>query len=381
MQKQHTMLILGSGKMAKAIAYDFVKQKNISKVVIASHHKKSAQELCRWLKSRKAEAVELDMTSTKQVIALMKRTDCAVSAVPYIYNFELAKAAVSAGCHFIDLGGNNDIVKQEFSLSKAAKKKGIAIIPDTGLAPGLVSNLTAHGMLDLPNPLSVQLRVGGLPQNPKPPLDYMIVFSVTGLINEYIEPAVIIKDYKIKAVPGMSDVEYLKFPGIGEFEAFYTSGGTSTLPQTFKGRIKNLDYKTIRYKGHAAQIKLLMDLGLTSSREIELKGRKIAPRDVLEKLFEENLSFKDKDMIVLKAVLEDNSKRIEYTLVDYETPELTAMMRCTGFPAAVIAEMLVNGDIKKRGTLKQELDINPVKLVQELRKRGLRIVKKVYKKN
>ena len=371
------MLVLGSGKMAKAIAYDFVKQKDIEKVVIASRTLKGAKKIVKFLNNKKAHAAQVYVQDYKDVVKLMKGFDCAVSAVPYNFNYNLARAAIEAGCNFLDLGGNNDVVKQEFSLSKKAKKRKIAIVPDCGLAPGLVSNLTALGLKEFKKVETIKLRVGGLPQHPEPPLNYMIVFSTHGLINEYIESAKLIKNFKIITRPGMEDLEKIYFPGYGNLEAFNTSGGTSTLPQSFKGKIKNLNYKTIRYPGHAEKIKTLMQLGLTSSKKINAEGIDVAPRTVLEALLNKNLKAKDKDLILLKVSLEDKKKIVTYELIDKEKQGLTAMMRCTGFPVAVIAEMIARKQIEKKGTLKHEFDIPPEILIAELRKRGLNIKRKV----
>jgi lysine 6-dehydrogenase len=360
---KYKALVLGAGKMAKPIAYDLVKQKFISQVTIASRSLRDAKHLKSMLKNEKIKATTLDLKDDKNVLKLMKDHDCAISAVPYNFNYMLAKLAVQGGCHFVDLGGNNDIVKKEFSLSSEAKKSGVAIVPDSGLAPGLVSNLTALGMQELKNVQSVKLRVGGLPQHPKPPLNYMIVFSVNGLINEYIEPALVIENGKIKKIKSMGNLEQISFPKYGKLEAFTTSGGTSTLPQSFKGKIKELNYKTIRYSGHAEKMKVLLGLA----------------RPKLHKLLLNKLSIKDKDLVLLKVILENKKQRLTYTLIDKEKRGLSAMMRCTGFPAAVIAEMILLGEITKKGTLKHEFDIPSEILIRKLRKRGLDIKRRLTK--
>lgn len=377
----YKMLVIGAGKQAKAIAYEFVGQKDIDEVCVASRHLDKPKKIKRFLKSDKICPVRLNVKNFDNTVKLMKKFDCAVSAVPYQFNYDLARAAVKAGCNFIDLGGNVDIVKKEFGLSRQAKKSGIAIIPDCGLAPGLVSNLTALAVqkdFKGKKVKSVKLRVGGLPQHPKGPLKYMIVFSVHGLINEYIEPVLVIDNYKLKTVEPMQDVEELNFPGFGRMEAFNTSGGTSTMPQSYKGKIKELNYKTIRYPGHAEQIRCMMYLGLTSSKPRKVDGCKLPPRELLEDLFKEKLSYDDRDVVLLKVIVEGAKKKVVYTLVDKEKGGLTAMTRCTGFPAGVIAEMIVRDDIKKKGTLKHEFDVPPQVLYKALKKRGLNIKKKVY---
>jgi lysine 6-dehydrogenase len=372
----YRMLVIGAGLMAKSIAYDFARQEDVDRVVIASLYLRDAKKLASFLKNRKANAVRLDAADADAASKLMKDADCAVSAVPYYYNYALAEAAVRAGCNFVDLGGNNDVVGKEFSLSAQAKKKNIAIVPDCGLAPGMASNIVALGLRDFKKVESVSIRVGGLPQNPRGPLNYMMLFAPQGLINEYVEPSVILRDYRIKEVESMTGIEKLRFKGLGQLEAFYTSGGTSTMPATFKGKIKFLDYKTIRYPGHAEKMKAIIDLGLCSSEPVEVGGVKVPPREVLEKLLVKNLTFRDRDIALVRVTCEDRKKKVVFELIDYETGPLTAMMRTTGFHAAVIAEMLVRGQVKKKGTLRHELDIPPDIVVKELRVRGLNIVKK-----
>jgi lysine 6-dehydrogenase len=373
------LLVLGGGKMAKAIAYDLSRQTDVKVVVVASRSISGPKQIAKELKSKKITPIAINVSNQKEVVTLMKKFECCVSAVPYIFNYNLAKAAVKAKCHFVDLGGNNSVVEQEFSLSKAAKQADIAIVPDSGLAPGLVSNLTALGLLEFKDKVqSVKLRVGGLPQRPKGDLQYMIVFSVKGLVNEYIEPVKVIENFKIKTIPPMHPPEKIYFKGYGFLEAFPTSGGTSTLPKSFKGKIKNLNYKTIRYPGHAEKINTLIELGLSSSEKIEKLG--ISPRQVLEHQLIQKYSMQGKDLVLLKVILESKKKRVSYTLIDKEKGKLTAMMRCTGFPAAAIALMLARGQIIKRGTLKHEYDIPPIQLFNSLIEKGLNIKRTVKQK-
>src|SRR5207245_2122224 len=208
-----------------------------------------------------------------------------------------ARAAVEARTNFCDLGGNNDVVAAELALHGEAEKQGLNIIPDCGLAPGMVAVLVAHGAARFEKLEKIQLRVGGLPQNPKPPLDYQLVFSVEGLINEYVERARVIRNGAITFVDSMTEIEQLEFaPPFGRMEAFQTSGGTSTLPETFLGRVRELDYKTIRYPGHCAKFKTMIDLGLCSSEPLPLNGMRVAPRRLLADLLVRNLPADEADV-------------------------------------------------------------------------------------
>ena len=195
------------------------------------------------------------------MVALFRGHDSVISCVNYWYNVELSKAAIETGANFCDLGGNNYVVDDQLALDEQARAAGINIIPDCGLAPGMVSVLAMHGASRFDEVDEIHIRVGGLPQDPRPPLDYQLVFSVEGLINEYIEVARVIRDGEIKTVDSMTELESLSFDGFPPLEAFQTSGGTSTLPDTFLGRIRELDYKTIRYAGHCDKFKAMIDLG------------------------------------------------------------------------------------------------------------------------
>ena len=291
---------------------------------------------------------------------------------------------VDGGCvnpqHFCDLGGNNEIVQRELGLHEQAKRQGVTLVPDCGLAPGLVSVLAAHGIARLTEVDRVRIRVGGLPVKPQPPLNYQLVFSVHGLINEYVEPCTKLRDGRIIEEEPLTDVEQLEFPSpFGKLEAFNTSGGTSTLPQTFRGQVPQLDYKTIRYPGHCAQFKLLLDLGLMDRQPQKLGAAKVVPRDLLASLLTAKLPQDGKDCVLVRVVVEGRrngiAHRVQYQIIDYGEAALaiTAMMRMTAYPISVIAQMLSAGEIPVKGAIPQELGVPAEKFIAELKKRGIGI--------
>jgi len=146
------MLVLGSGRMAKAVTLDFLKQK--FDVTVASRNVKSI--------AKGVKAASLNVNNPNSLVKLMKEHDCTVSALPYMLNYKVASAAVNSRCHYVDLGGSVDFVKKEFTLNSKAKKNKVSIFPDCGLAPGLVSDLATLGMKDFKKVDSVEMRVGGL---------------------------------------------------------------------------------------------------------------------------------------------------------------------------------------------------------------------------
>ncbi|HEY0157763.1 MAG TPA: saccharopine dehydrogenase C-terminal domain-containing protein [Thermoanaerobaculia bacterium] len=367
------MLVLGAGRMGLGAVHDLVSQSDVSGVTVADYDLSKAEAIASRYGGRVA-AAQIDCNDHAAVVSLMSGHASAISCVNYWLNERLARAAIEAGTHFCDLGGNNDVVDAELALDADARAKGLNIIPDCGLAPGMVAVLAAHGALQFETLDSLHIRVGGLPQTPKPPLDYQMVFSVEGLINEYVEPARVIRDGKVTIVDSMTELETLHFPEpFGAMEAFQTSGGTSTLVETFLGKVRDLDYKTIRYPGHCAKFKTMMDLGLCSSTPIEVDGVSVKPRRVLGDLLVANLPHDEPDVVLVRVEFAGGGRRLRYDIIDRFDPEtgLSAMMRTTAFPASIVALMMARNQTTSKGALPQERCIPPQLFMDELAKRKI----------
>jgi lysine 6-dehydrogenase len=377
------ILVLGAGRMGFGAAYDLVHNSEVEAVTIADVNFNAAKTAAEQIDSGKITPQQIDVNDYKATVNLMTGHNAAISCVTYFYNEQLAKAAIEAKVNFCDLGGNNDVVAAELALDEQAKAAGINIIPDCGLAPGMVSVLAAHGAARFESLDSLRIRVGGLPQHPKPPLNYQMVFSVEGLINEYIERARLLRGGKIVEVESMTEIETLDFPPFGELEAFQTSGGTSTLPDTFLGRVKDLDYKTIRYPGHCEKFKLLLDLGLASSEAIDVDGVMVKPRRVLGEALLKHLPSGEPDLVLIRVEFCGKNDLMQQTLcydiIDKydEKTGLSAMMRTTAFPASIIAQMMANDETKRKGAVPQELCIPPEKFVKELAARNINIIESI----
>ncbi|HEX8844944.1 MAG TPA: saccharopine dehydrogenase C-terminal domain-containing protein [Pyrinomonadaceae bacterium] len=376
------ILILGAGRMGLGAAFDLARSADVEAVTVADLEMERARAVAETIKSDKLKPVQVDVIDNGQVIELMRGHDAAISCVVYHHNLRLARAAVEARVNFCDLGGNNRVVAEELALDEEARRAGINIIPDCGLAPGMVSILVAHGAERFEELQTVRIRVGGLPQNPRPPLNYQIVFSVEGLINEYVERARVVREGRIVEVDSLTEIERLEFPQpFGEMEAFQTSGGISTLPESFLGRVRELDYKTIRYPGHCEKFRLLMDLGLTSSEEIEVKGARVSPRHVLAEILVRHLSSDEPDVVLVRVEFQGLAggvvKTLRYDIIDRfdEATGLSAMMRTTAFPASIIAQMMARGLIREKGAVPQERSVPPDAFVSELATRNI-IVRK-----
>jgi lysine 6-dehydrogenase len=367
------ILVLGAGRMGLGAVHDLAKQPDVDEVTVADVVADRAGYIASLVDGNVTPRA-IDVSNHANVVALMRGHDSAISCVNYWLNERLARAALEAGTNFCDLGGNNDVVDAELALDAEAHSRGINIVPDCGLAPGMVAVLVAHGAAQFQKLDEIHIRVGGLPQNPKPPLDYQLVFSVEGLINEYIERARVIRDGRITMVDSMTEVEEIEFPApFGKMEAFQTSGGTSTLPETFLGKVRELDYKTIRYPGHCAKFKTMIDLGLCSSEKITVDGVSVAPRRVLGDLLVRNLPADEPDVVLVRVEFVGDGRRLRYDIIDHydETTGLSAMMRTTAFPASIVALMMARGQTTQKGALPQERCIPPELFMQELAKRNI----------
>ncbi len=376
------VLVMGSGRMGKAAAYDLVKQDSVEQIILADIDLKAAETLAKEV-GPKAVAEKVDAKKRVDLVKAFSKVDSVISAVSYTVNVLHTEVAIETGTHMCDLGGGWTVVEKQLEMNDQAKDAGITVVPDCGLAPGMVSVLARHGIELLDRIESVKIRVGGLQQEPRPPLNYSLIFSVEGLINEYVEPCIAIRDGKIVEEAPLVGFEELTFPApFGKLEAFNTSGGTSTLPHTYLGKVNELDYKTIRYPGHGHKVWCLLKLGFMNSELVDIDGTKVAPRRVLEKMLEQNLPPAGKDATLIRVMVEGwkgtESRKIEYEVVDLydDATGLTSMMRTTSFPAAVTAMMMADGRITDRGVLTPERCIPPELFIEELRSRGIDIKQK-----
>lgn len=380
-------LVLGAGIQGTAVAFDLARATtNIDQcaITLADMDLQAAQQAVARIKAYCSEseitAVETDVSDASAAEKLMLHHDAVISAVPYRFNADLAAAAVNAKAHFFDLGGNNDIVDREFELDALARKNDVLVIPDCGLAPGVVSVIAALASEQLAETHSIQIRVGGIPVKPKPPLNYQISFSVSGLINEYIEPARVLRDGRELMVSSLTELEEIEFPEpFGDMEAFQTSGGCSTLTRTMARKVKNLDYKTIRWPGHCEQIRLLHELGFFSDKAVNIQGKTVCPRDLSEHILQSRLFFDEEDVILLRVsargIRDGRTCTISYQAIEYADKEhrFSAMARMTAYPASIIALMAVNNDIAARGAIPQELCVPGELMLKELEKRNIHI--------
>jgi lysine 6-dehydrogenase len=390
------LLVIGAGMMGSAAACDMARAGQVESVTLADSDKKRARDAAARLNklngSRKVRAAELDAGNEKAAAKLMRSHQAALSAVPYFCNLGLARAAVEARCHFSDLGGNHTVVRQEYALARKAERRGVALAPDCGLSPGMASILAGELMRRLgKNAAALKIYVGGLPARPRPPFNYQLAFSVEGLINEYAEAACVLRRGKITTVEPLTEIETFRLRGFPPLEAFHTSGGTSTLPETFQGRVDECFEKTLRYPGHAAALRALYDLGLFRTEKMRFGKAEISPRELTARLMCEAFAGQEPDVTILvveahekpaggwRALLGPRNvpspRVLSFTMVDRSDSAtgMTSMMRTTAWPASIVVQMLASGQIGKRGGIRQEVDIPAADFLDAMAARGINI--------
>lgn len=373
--------VLGAGLMGKEVARDLAQSDGVRTIGIADIDMNKADTAARAIPSEKVIPYQVDASNETELVNFMQKHDVIINALFYAFNERVARTAIKTGVHSLDLGGHIDhITDRILELKEEARKAQVTLIPDLGVAPGMINILTGYGVSKLTKAEAVKLYVGGIPLVPKPPLGYNHVFSLEGLLDHYTDPALIIRNGKAVEVPALSEVETIYFERFGPLEAFHTSGGTSTLPRSFPD-LHTLEYKTVRYPGHAEKFKLLVDLNLTrKDYEVVINGKKIKPRDVLLEVLKPVLHLGDKDdAVVLKVIVsglkDETQQTYQYEMITVKDriQNVTAMARATAFTISTVAQMIGRGDIMRRGVYPPEQIVPGDLYIEEMAKRGVHI--------
>ena len=372
------MLVLGAGLQGSACAYDLLQQSEVERVTLADLGPKRLPAFLKKKVGKRLALARLDVKHTARLRALMRGHDAVMNASPYHFNYAVAKAAVAAGLHCADLGGNTEIVQRQKTLHGAARKKGVSIIPDCGLAPGMVNILAVEGIRRVGDADTVKIFVGGLPRHPEPPLNYQIVYSLEGALDYYTTPSWVLRDGQPARVDALSELESVEFPApVGTLEAFHTGGGISTMPWAYAGRVRSMEYKTLRYPGHVAIMRPIRELGLLDLKPVTVKGTKVVPRDAFIATVSPKLTkLKAPDLVALRVeVTGRGGRRVAWQLLDYydEATGISAMMRTTGYSLAITGLMQVDGRISAAGAYTPDEAVPFRPYVDELKRRGVEI--------
>jgi saccharopine dehydrogenase-like NADP-dependent oxidoreductase len=346
------VLVLGGGLVGGPMAMDLAKDDSI-KVAVADLNK----EKLSLIKDDRIQKIQADLSVDEELQALVTDYDLIVNAVPGFMGFKSLRDCIVAGKDVVDIAFYPEDV---LSLSELAKEKGVRVIADMGVAPGMSNLLVGYAASKLEEVDNVEIYVGGLPKIRRKPWEFRVVFSPTDVIEEYTRPARLVEHGKIVTRPALSEIELLEFDSIGTLEAFNSDGLRSLM---FTIDAHNMKEKTLRYPGYAEKIQLLSDNGFFKQDEIMVAGNKIKPLDVTSKLLFNQWKLQDDeiDITVMRIVVEgktgNSTKRFSYELYDEKDVDMGihSMARTTGYAATMAVRLLLGGFYRTTGITVPEM--------------------------
>jgi lysine 6-dehydrogenase len=373
--------VLGAGRQGLAIAYDLARRGEARSITLVDADGSRLKACVGRLRPlvRKVEIVpaERRLEGDTEPVELFRGHDAVVSALPYRFNNMLSRASIRAQAPWCDLGGHTPTVSEQVGYAREARLRQVTVVPDCGLAPGLANVLAAMGVAEVEGARHVRIRVGGLPVPPKGPLGYSLLFSIEGLTNEYTGEVEMLRGGKLVRAEAFTEVETYRGPrGFGPLECFLTSGGTSLAPLHYEGKLETYEYKTIRYRGHFAKLRPVIELGLLSTEPVAIGRVRVTPREVFHAVVGPLLDDPDvRDVVLLEVDVTDaGGKGVRYRMVHRfdEKTGFTAMEQATGYPTAAIAHALAKRGLPYGTMTPDRLGLGADHL-KELRRRGLHI--------
>jgi lysine 6-dehydrogenase len=375
-------LILGAGKQGTAAGYDLVRFGDATRVIMADMHLAQAEQatarINRLTNTTLAHAQQIDVTDATALRTLLEDIDVALSAVPYSFNLEITQACLDTQTHLCDMGGNTDVVFAQLRMGEKAQAKQISIVPDCGMMPGLANTMAAYLIAQFDEPEDILIYDGGIPQTPQPPWNYELFFHVNGLTNEYSGETAFLRGGELVMVSGLTEHEVLDIPPLGQVEAFVTTGGTSTSPYTWQGKLQTYQNKTIRWPGHFAWFEGYRALGLFEETPHVLGDMSFVPREIFHALLMAQLPHQDlrDDVCVIHVIghgrIAGVQKTLTMSLVDYYDPEteFLAMERLTGWHCAIMMGFQARGNVRAGGVA-METAVPPEIFMEALATRGI----------
>ncbi len=341
----HRVLLLGAGKIGRMIARFLVDTGDYAVIVADA----DAEALKRISAAVAVDTKQIDAGDVKQLAAAMQGCDSVISALSFAYNPLVARAALETGASYFDLTEDVATTRAVREISAQAAK-GQIFMPQCGLAPGFISIVANHLTNSFEKLDSVSMRVGALPQFPTGALKYNLTWSTDGLINEYCNPCEAIHESERIEVLPLEGLEHFSLDGV-KYEAFNTSGGLGTLCETLDGKVRQLNYKTIRYMGHQEHMLLLVN-------ELRLSER----RDLLKDILEHAVPITFQDVVVTfctvtgtrkgQLVQITDARKIYHERIGEEN--WSAIQITTAAGICTVLDMHAQGQLRSTGFVRQE---------------------------
>ncbi|MBI1189481.1 MAG: FAD-dependent oxidoreductase [Tepidisphaera sp.] len=370
-------LVLGAGMVGSVMAFDLARHGY--RVTIADANpdnlaRASSRDAARITPAR------ADLSDPAAIASLASTADVVLGALPSRLGFAAMRAVIESKRHYCDIS----FMTEDFeSLDALAKSKGVTIIADCGVAPGMSHILSAHGSRLLDTCHAIEIYVGGLPRERRWPFEYKAAFAPADVIEEYTRPSRLVEHGQVVTREALSEPELMDFPGVGTLEAFNTDGLRSL---TTSLRVPFMKEKTLRYPGHIALMRAMRETGLFSLDPIDVKGQRVVPRELTSALLFPKWTYQpgEADLTVMRVMargLKGNTPTTHtWDLFDVYDPDTncTSMARTTAFPATIVAGLLASGRFREPGVHPPErLATDPglvETLLAQLASRGVRYV-------
>ena len=343
------IVILGAGKIGRMVCHFMSTARTGNAPSYSVRIGDAAQDAIDHIKTEfpDVSGQVVDFSDAASVDAILKGAWAVISCAPFHCNPVIAERSKAHGVHYFDLTEDVEVTNQVKELAKGSKT---LFAPQCGLAPGFITITANHLMRSMTEVSDLHLRVGALPRYPSNRLKYNLTWSTAGLINEYCNPCESVENGELTAVPPMEQLEHMTIDGV-EYEAFNTSGGLGTLAITLKDKVKNVNYKTMRYPGHCDLMKFLLhDLQMQDQQE------------ELGRIFEKSLpaTFQDQIVIFVSATGQYRGRLAERTYAktiyhqDIDGKNWSGIQITTAAGVTAIVDMLAEGDLPDNGLLKME---------------------------
>lgn len=335
--------VIGAGKIGATVVEILVGSGSYEVVLIDQ----SAAALATWTARPQVSTRALAIQDPEALAAALSGVFAVVNCAPYHLTTVVARAARSAGAHYLDL--TEDVASSRIVRELAADAT-TAFVPQCGLAPGFIT-IAAWDLIRRFDELhDVRLRVGALPRYPSNALNYNLTWSTDGVINEYCEPCEAIVGGRLRETPALEECEAFALDGVA-YEAFNTSGGLGTLCLTLDGRVRNLNYKTIRYPGHAAIMKALLN-------DLNLRNRREVLKDILENAVPATLQDVVIIFVTVSGMRDGRLMQETYVIKVYAQPVggvmRSAIQITTAGAICAVLDMVADGALPARGFIRQE---------------------------
>ncbi len=335
--------VIGAGKIGSTVVDLLVGSGSYEAILIDQ----AAEALAEFAGRPHVTTAAMAIDDPAALAARIAGAFAVVNCAPYHLTTVVARAAKAAGAHYLDL--TEDVAASRIVRDLAADAT-TAFIPQCGLAPGFIT-IAAWDLIKHFDQLhDVRLRVGALPRYPSNALNYNLTWSTDGVINEYCEPCEAIVNGACRETAAMEECEEFALDGV-TYEAFNTSGGLGTLCMTLEGQVRNLNYKTIRYPGHAAIMKALLN-------DLNLRNR----RDVLKDILENSVPATMQDVVIVFVTVSGMKKGhlMQETYVNKVFAQeiggevKSAIQITTAGAICAVLDMLASGDLPTKGFIRQE---------------------------